>query len=238
MVRALLCSVGLILGTSAAAAAQTVTPASTAASAPATVASAAPAQEPEATKRPRLWLGLALKSTSTPGDHTSSPGSVAFLWRWRGRTSRTDDRFAFAYRLGSYSSRMSESLGTQEVGFADARFRPILAGVDYKMPRGKWNWAAGVTAGWSLNQLTTDPYRGDVASRLGADFTADISNSFALSPRVKGWYDLHRRVSLMIEGSYNYTRPELTIRSGGVETTRRLNADALILKAGFVFGVW
>jgi hypothetical protein len=114
-----------------------------------------------------------------------------------------------------------------------------MAGVEYKMPRGKWTWSVGATAGWSINQLeTVAGFRERVLGTTGDDVVTDIDNSFAWSPRVKGWYDINRRVSLMLESSYNYSRPLLTIRSGGVDMSRRLNADALVFKAGVVYGIW
>jgi hypothetical protein len=114
-----------------------------------------------------------------------------------------------------------------------------MLGVDYKMPRGKWTWSVGATAGWSINKLDTAPaFRERVIGATGSDVVTDIHNSFAWSPRVKGWYDINRRVSFMIETSYNYSRPMLTIHSGGVDMSRRLNGDALVLKAGVVYGIW
>jgi hypothetical protein len=42
----------------------------------------------------------------------------------------------------------------------------------------------------------------------------------------------------MVESSYNFSRPELTIRTSAGDLSRMLNADALILKAGLVYGIW
>jgi hypothetical protein len=42
----------------------------------------------------------------------------------------------------------------------------------------------------------------------------------------------------MVESAYLVTRPELDVRANGVTTTRRLNADAFILKAGIVYGIF
>lgn len=200
----------------------------------------AAAQEPGDTKLTRLMLGIDIKQTLTPSPDTANKFGVGFMWRWRSRTPRLDDRFAFAYRLGSYSSQLSSPMFGQDLDIGDARFRPIMAGFDYKMPRGKWLWSTGVTAGWSLNKLeTSSAFRERVSGAMNSsDLYTDIHNSFAFSPRVKGWYDINRRVSFMVESSYAFTRPELTIRSGGVDMSRRLNADAFIVKAGLVYGVW
>jgi hypothetical protein len=115
-----------------------------------------------------------------------------------------------------------------------------MVGAEYKMPRGKWTWSAGATAGWSLNSLDTSAiFHQRLAEAMSnADVGTDIHNSFAWSPRVKGWYDVNRRVSFMVEAYYAHNRPELTIRSGALERSYRLNADAWVMKTGLVYGVW
>jgi hypothetical protein len=196
-------------------------------------------QEPGDTKLTRLMLGIDFKQTILPSDGTANRFGVGFMWRWRSRTPRTDDRLAFAYRLGSYSTLVSGSVLGEDMEIGDIRVRQLLAGADYKMPRGKWTWSVGATAGMSVNKLkTAASFRERVINQTNADVVTDIHNGFAFSPRVKGWYDINRRVALMIESSYNYARPQLTIRTAAGDLSRQLNADALILKAGVVYGVW
>lgn len=208
--------------------------------APRAARSAAPAAQEPGEKRTRLMLGMDIKQVLTPSDGTSNRFGVGFMWRWRSRTPRPDDRLAFAHRFGSYSSSLSSRMLGQHLEIGDARFRPLMVGVDYKMPRGKWTWSAGLTGGWSVNRLNTaGSFRDRLAAVTGtADVTTDIHNSFAWSPRIKGWYDVNRRVSFMVETYYTHTRPELTIRSGGVDMSRRINADAVVMKAGLVYGIW
>ena len=196
-------------------------------------------QEPGDKKLTRLMLGIDVKQTMLPSDGTSNRFDVGFMWRWRSRTPRTDDRIAFAYRLGSYQTQVSGSVLGETMAIGDIRVRQLLVGADYKMPRGKWNWAVGATAGMSMNKLdTASAFRERLINQTNADVVTDIHNGFAFSPRVKGWYDINRRVAFMIESSYNYARPELTIRTAAGDLSRRLNADAFIVKAGIVYGVW
>jgi hypothetical protein len=201
----------------------------------------AKAQEPEAgPKRTRLQLGVSLKSTVTPGIDTADSVGPTFIWRWRGKGSRTDDRWAPAYRLSSFNSRVSSQLGSRELPVGDVKLQPLMLGIDYKMPRGKWNWAAGMSAGWSMNNVDTPgAYRDRVINTTGIpDLWVDVHNSFVWGPRLKGWYDVNRRVSFMVESAYLVTRPELDVRANGIVTTRRINADALIVKAGVVYGIF
>lgn len=199
----------------------------------------ASAQEPGA-PRTRLQLGVALKGTVTPGIDTNNALDPTFVWRWRGRGSRVDDRWAPAYRLSSFNSRVTSQLGARELPIGDMKLRPLMLGLDYKMPRGKWNWAAGMSVGWSMNSLDIPwQYRAGAADAVGAnDLWADVHNSFVWGPRLKGWYDVNRRLSYMVESAYLVTRPEIDVRANGRLTTRRLNADGFIVKAGVVYGIF
>ena len=200
---------------------------------------AATGQEPNA-PRTRLQLGVALKGTMTPGIDTNNALDPTFVWRWRGRFSRVDDRWAPAYRLSSFNSRVTSQLGARELPVGDMKIRPLMVGLDYKMPRGKWNWSAGMSVGWAMNSLEIPwQYRASATDAVGAnDLWADVHNSFVWGPRLKGWYDVNRRLSYMVESAYLVTRPEIDVRANGRLSTRRLNADGFILKAGVVYGIF
>jgi hypothetical protein len=188
----------------------------------------------------RLQVGVALDSTTTPGQHTSDSIGPSLIWRWRGRFSRHDDRWAFAYRLSSFDSEVSSPRGAATLPVGDLKVRTLMLGIDYKMPRGRWNWAAGMSAGWAINSLDTpDAYRGRAMTMTGVDdLWTDVHNSLVWGPRLKAWYDINRKVSLMLESSYLVTRPSLDVRLGGVSSTRHLKADAFVLKAGLVYGIF
>ena len=192
------------------------------------------------TSRTRLQLGVALKSTTSPGIDAGNQLGPTFVWRWRGKGSRQDDRWAFAYRLSAFGSQVTTPIGPQAFPVGDVKVRPLMVGVDYKMPRGKWNWAAGVGGGWAINNIDVPgEYVDRIRNSAGVpDLWVDIHNSFVWGPRLKGWYDRDRRISYLVEAAYLVTRPELDIRAHGVTTTRRLNADAFMVKAGIVYGIF
>jgi hypothetical protein len=199
----------------------------------------AAAQEPGA-ERTRLQLGVALRGTVTPGIDTSDGLDPTFVWRWRGKGSRIDDRWAPTYRLGSYSSHVSAQLGAREMPVGEIKVKPLMIGLDYKMPRGKWNWAAGMAVGWAMNSIDL-PWedRARATDAVGAsDLWADVHNSLVWGPRLKGWYDVDRRLSYIVEAGYLVHRPEIDVRANGRLSTRRLNADAFVIKAGVVYGIF
>jgi hypothetical protein len=196
--------------------------------------------ESQPPKLTRLQVGVALDSTTMPGEHTRNSIGPSVVWRWRGRFSRHDDRWAFAYRLSSFDSQVSSPIGPRSLPVADMKVRTLMVGVEYKMPRGRWNWGAGFSAGWAVNSVDTpDAYRDAAGARTGVDdLWVDVHNSLVWGPRLKGWYDINRRVSLLVESSYLVTRPSLDVRVGGVSSTHRLKADAFVVKAGIVYGIF
>lgn len=202
--------------------------------------SASQEPEPGTSERTRLQLGVSLKGTLTPGTDTNNAVNPTFVWRWRGKGSRLNDRWVPAYRLSSFSSQVSAQLGSRELPVGDVKIRPLMLGVDYKMPRGKWQWAAGLSAGWAINNVETRwEYRARAIDLAGTpDLWVDVHNSLVWGPRLKGWYDVDRRLSFMVESAYLVTRPALDVRANGVLSTRRLNLDAFIVKAGIVYGIF
>jgi hypothetical protein len=131
-------------------------------------------------------------------------------------------------------------MGIVELPVGDVKVRPLMLGIDYKMPRGKWNWGHGLYAGWALNDVEVPwEYRAVAAGVASApDLWVDVHNSFVWGPRLKGWYDVNRRVSFMVESAYLVTRPVLDVRANGVSSSRRLQGDAFIMKAGLVYGIF
>lgn len=211
------------------------------------VAGTAFAQTPEGSpdastspKRTRLQLGAAVDVTTMPGGQTSSSVGPALLWRWRGRFSRADDRWGFAYRFSTLDSQISSTVGVAQLPVADIKMRPLMAGVEYRMPRGRWNWAAGVSAGWAFNSVDTPgEYRVRALNTAGvSDLSVDVHDSLAWGPRLKGWYDINSRVSLLVESSYLVIRPTLDVQALGASSSRKLKGDAFVVKAGIAYGIF
>jgi hypothetical protein len=197
------------------------------------------AQAPETPARTRLQLGVALKQTVSPGSDTDSSLKPTFVWRWRGKFSSINDRLSPAYRLSSFTSGVHSQIANQDIEVGEVKVRTLMAGLDYKMPRGKWNWTAGMSLGWAMNSVEVPWQARAIAETAGTpDLWVDAHNSLVWGPRFKGWYEMDRRISFMVESAYLVTRPELDVRANGVTTTRRLNADAFILKAGVVYGIF
>jgi hypothetical protein len=203
------------------------------------------AQEPGAPTQTRLMVGIGLKQLVAPGHSTASSIAPSFVWKWRGKTRRMDDRFSLTYGLNSFSSELSPSIGgSRTLGgnlpVGDVKIRPIMVGVDYEMPRGKWTWSAGIHAGWGMNSVDAPPtFRNRVMAVTGAhDLWLDVNNAVVWGPKFKAWYDYNRRLSFQVDVGYYFARPELQMRANGVLSRHRLTADALVMKAGILFGIF
>ena len=162
------------------------------------------------------------------------------MWRWRGKTPETASRLAPAFSMGSFSSEISQSFVGAALPVGDVRVRPLMAGVEYKIPRGQWQWSIGLAAGWAVNGVDVGSGRlARAAAVLGAsDLWADVHNSLAWGPRVQAIYDVNDRVSLIVDTSYVSTRPRLDVRANGRVSTSTINADALMLKVGVVYAIY
>jgi len=207
------------------------------------VANTAFAQTPDESsspKRTRLQLGAAVDLTTMTGGQAASSAGPALAWRWRGRFSRADDRWGFAYRFSTLDSQISSTLGAAQLPVADIKMRPLMVGVEYRMPRGRWNWAAGVSGGWAFNSADTpDEYRARALNAAGVgDLSVEVHDSLVWGPRLKGWYDVNPRVSLLVESSYLVIRPTLDVHALGASSSRTLKGDAFVVKVGIVYGIF
>lgn len=188
----------------------------------------------------RFQVGVSIKTTLTPAAETGSSITPTFLWRWRGTEAADGGRWSPAYGLSSYTSRVTSPMAARELPVGDIQVRPVMVGLDYKVPRGRWRWAAGVSAGWAVNDVKTPAaYQTRITRTMGADdLWVDVHNSFVWGPRVTGWFERDRRVSYLVEGAYMVTRPELDVHVNGVSTTRRIRADAAVFRVGVVYGIY
>ena len=196
--------------------------------------------DPEQPTRRRFQIGVGIKSTATPGPGSSSSLLPELVWRWRGKAPETSAHFKPAFRMGAFSSEIAHGFAGATLPVGDVHVRPFMVGVDYKLPRGRWEWSIGMAAGWAVNGVDVGPdHAARAASVLGTtDLWVDIHNSVAWGPRLQAIYDVNDRVSFIMNTSYVSTRPRLDVRADGRFSTTRLNADALMLTFGVVYAIY
>ena len=73
------------------------------------------------------------------------------------------------------------------------------------------------------------------STRLGPGRAISVSNSLAARAGVSFWYDLTRRLGLNVFTGYRFSRPHVTFASDTVLQKQRVNADAVLVSAGFAY---
>jgi hypothetical protein len=106
------------------------------------------------------------------------------------------------------------------------RVRPIMAGLRYTVPMGRWSLAPSVVGGVAINGLKVAE-AGDV-ERL----SVGVANSMAWRTALSLWYETSRRTALHASIGRVFTRPRFTVVEDGLLRDRRANADATILLVG------
>lgn len=144
-----------------------------------------------------------------------------------------------SFGLGWFESRLSESVGGVTGEFAKVRVRPVMAGMGYTIRRGAWSYDLGVAAGWTFNSGEVLPAAERYFAGAGASpVEVEVSNSFAVRPRLRVYYDTPSRISFTGTVGVAFLDPEVTLRSGGRSLELDRNLTSLTLEAGIVFAIF
>ncbi|MDH4066411.1 MAG: hypothetical protein OEW19_18570, partial [Acidobacteriota bacterium] len=109
------------------------------------------------------------------------------------------------------------------------RVRPIMAGVHYGLPIGRFSVSPSLVAGYAFNSLRV-PEAGEV-ERL----TVGVSNSFAWRPGVSFWVETSRRTAVYMSLGRVFTRPRFTVVEDGRLQERTLSADTTVILFGLAY---
>lgn len=107
-----------------------------------------------------------------------------------------------------------------------------MGGVQYGLTRGRLATVFSLVGGYSFNSLAIDDQRAGPGRAIAVD------NSLAFRPGVVVWYDVTSRVGLNVFAGYRVTRPRVTFASDSDITTRRLDADTVLLSVGVAYWVF
>ncbi len=115
---------------------------------------------------------------------------------------------------------------------AAVRIRPLMAGIEYGLVRGRLAGGVSLVGGYAFNSLDVD------TTRAGPGRAIAVSNSFAWRPAVSVWYDIAPRVGLNLFVGHLFTRPTVTLASDATVVTSRLNANMAIISIGAAYWVF
>ena len=130
---------------------------------------------------------------------------------------------------------MDAEIGTDPSGYpalATVRLRPVMAGLEYGIVRGRLAAGASIVAGYAFNSLDVD------ATRAGTGRAVAVGNSFVWRPGVSLWYDVSPRIGINLFGGYLFTRPEATFASDTSVVTHRLRANTVVVSAGVAYWIF
>ena len=187
-----------------------------------------PSIAPPDTNEPRRLLAVGVGGTlgSTPGDDLGSGLSVGPIIRLRPRNG-------WGPSLGfGWTRAPIEGTLAARPGLADLVVRPVMGGVEYGVIRGRLATTFSLVGGYSFNSLAIDQ------GQVGPDRAIAVDNSLALRPGVGVWYDVTSRVGLHVFAGYRVTRPRVAFASDSDITTRRLDADTVLLTVGVAYWVF
>ena len=117
-------------------------------------------------------------------------------------------------------------------GLAALRLRPVMAGVEYGIARGRFAAGVSVVAGYSFNGLDVD------TGRAGAGRAISAGNSLAWRPGAGAWWDVSPRIGINAFYGYLFTRPAVTFASDSEVTTERLRVNAAVVSVGVAYWVF
>ncbi len=115
---------------------------------------------------------------------------------------------------------------------AALRLRPVMAGVEYGIARGRFAAGASVVAGYSFNGLDID------TERAGAGRAIAVRNSWAWRPGVGAWWDVSPRLGIHAFYGYLFTQPAVTFASDAAIATERLRVNAAVVSVGVAYWVF
>ncbi len=117
-------------------------------------------------------------------------------------------------------------------GLAAIQLRPVMAGVEYGVVRGRLAVGASAVGGYSFNRLAVD------TAQAGPGRAIAVGNSFVWRPGAVLWADVTPRVGINVFGGYLFARPRVTFASDTSIATERLSASSLVVSVGVAYWIF
>ena len=117
-------------------------------------------------------------------------------------------------------------------GLAAIQLRPVMAGVEYGVVRGRLAVGASAVGGYSFNRLDVD------TARPGSGRAIAVGNSFVWRPGAVLWADVTPRVGINVFGGYLFARPRVTFASDTSIATERVSASSAVVSVGVAYWIF
>ena len=187
-----------------------------------------PALAPRPEEGPLRLVGLGASVRVTRPSEATLGGALAVgpLLRLRPRNGMGP---AIAF---NWTNTEIETGPTGRPGLAAIQLRPVMAGVEYGVVRGRLAVGASAVGGYSFNRLGVD------TARAGPGRAIAVGNGFVWRPGAVLWADVTPRVGVNVFGGYLFARPKVTFASDASIATERVNAGSVVVSVGVAYWIF
>ena len=179
----------------------------------------------------RIGVGVAVGKVKTTASELESKVSVAPVV---GALPKEGWGLAFAFNW--FNADVNGSVVGETDQFGRVATRPIMFGIGYTVPRGRFYITPSLIAGPSVNTLKLEDEWDGIYEIAGSGFEEKIGTvSLAARGGVNVTYALARRWAITGFGGYLVNRPEFTIDTPTGTREVKWKGDGLVANAGIIF---
>jgi hypothetical protein len=195
---------------------------------------AAPADAQVTAANSRFSVGFAAGRLFTFDSEATDSAAFGPLFRL-GKSSGLGPAFG----LGWFTTELPGGVEGLPGAFAEVRVRPVMGGLEYTIRRGQWAYDVGVTVGYTFNTGEVLPAGQRYFESLGrSDVEVDVSNSIAVRPRARVYYDTPSRITLVGGVGVLFLDADVTLRSGTQSLTLNRHLSSLSIEAGIMVALF
>ena len=188
----------------------------------------------------RLAVGVNFSTRHAPDDSSVASGSHSVGLEWR--IGHSQQGWGWQYALNWYEMDIDRLIGNSPTGLGTLKVRPLMGGYGYThlFRGGKMAVTGDLVAGYAINSFQLNPAAESAyQTRLGARaVSAEAVNTMVAKPEVQVWYDVNKKVGVIVNAGYVFARPQVKVNSTLGTNVHRVHADAYTLTMGLVYSVF
>ena len=204
------------------------------------ITSAVSASHASAQTTNRFALGVNLSTQQAPDDSSVASGALSVGIQWR--IGHSKEGWGWQYGMHWYSMDIDRLIGNGPTGLGTLKIRPIMGGYGYThlLRGGKIAITGDVVAGYAINSFKLDPIADSAyQTRLGArSVNAEAVNALVAAPEIKVWYDVSKKIGLVVNAGYLVVRPDVKVTGTLGTEVHNVHADTYSLKVGLVYSIF
>jgi hypothetical protein len=185
-------------------------------------------------------VGVNFSTTQAPDDASEAHGGHSVGLQWR--IGHDKQGFGWQYGLHWYSMDIARLIGNGPTGLGTLRVRPLMGGYGYThlFRSGRIAVTGDMVAGYAVNSFQLDPAADSAyQTRLGArSLDAEAVNTLVAAPEMKIWYDVNKKVGVLLDAGYVFARPDVKVSTTLGTDVHHVRADTYTITFGLVYSVF